>query len=41
MRLEDPQLDADGVEHTEMNAAVVYHSPKVTASASQGGAGNA
>lgn len=29
IRLEDPQLDNDGVEHTEMNDAVTYQSDKV------------
>lgn len=38
IKLEDPQLDADGIEHTEMNDAVVYHSPKAEVSASTGGA---
>lgn len=38
IKLEDPQLDADGIEHTEMNDAVVYHSPKAEVSASAGGA---
>ena len=31
IRLEDPQLDVDGVEHTEMNEAVTYRSDKVRA----------
>lgn len=30
VQLEDPQLDADGVEHTEMNEAVTYQSDKVS-----------
>ncbi len=38
IRLEDPQLDVDGVEHTEMNDAVTYQSDK--ARAAIGGASN-
>lgn len=38
IRLEDPQLDVDGVEHAEMNEAVTYQSDK--ARAAIGGASN-
>lgn len=39
VQLEEPQLDADGVEHTELNESVTYQTPKLSsASATSGGA---